>query len=114
MSKQLQELGEWKVGQEVIIIGGEFIETKTIANIEKITDGWGGTLYLKGFKYDSRGLQRSDGYHRQHLVPATEELKKEIRGTKARWILEKFKWHDLKPDEAMRIYKVLKENNVEI
>jgi len=114
MSKQLQELGEWKVGQEVIVIGGGFTQTKRVAKIDKITDGWGGTLSVQGDKYDARGWQRGGEWDGKQIVPSTEELKREIHGMRARNKLQHFAWHSLDPSEALRIYGILASSNVKI
>ena len=108
MAKDLQQLGEWKVGDKVCITGGVF-ETKTIGTIDRITEGWGGTLYVKGDKYDKRGWQRSDGYHRKQLEPLTEEAEQEVYGIRARNRLQRVAWAKLEPSKALEIFNLLKD-----
>ena len=70
-AKELQELGEWKVGEKVVV---DRRMREYIRPITKITDGRGGTIYVENSKYDSKGWERGrDTWSRGMIHKLTPE-----------------------------------------
>lgn len=109
-AKELQELGEWKVGQEVLIRGSGL----SIRPITRITDGRGGTIYAGDNSFDKNGRQRGgDGWlYLRYITPVTEEDRIEITGKNARFRISHVEWHNLEPSKAIEIEKLLNENGI--
>ena len=107
-TKKLQELGQWKVGQPVLI-QGRMIEA--IRPIERITDGREGTIYVCGDSYDIHGRQRGGDIYwsYKNISIATQEDLDRIRGKNAQNQLKRFQWSNLKPEDAIKIRDELKE-----
>lgn len=115
MSKELQELGQWKVGVSVLIrqnaIGGD---QESIVRLEKITDGRGGTIFADGKMFDLSGCQRGgDRWYSAHASIATEADAIRIRGKNARYRLSIFNWKNLDPVKATEIEKLLNASGID-
>jgi len=112
---QLQELGEWKVDQPVILYyNSGFTERKAITKIKKITSGRGGTIFVDDMMFDRNGWSRSQGYHRPYIKAATPELIEETRGENARNKLAHFKWKEITLADANKYINILREAGLEI
>lgn len=110
-AKELQELGQWKVGQQVYIEGSSL---RCIKTISRITDGRDGTIYVndKGgigaYSFDIHGWERGGNeWRRVHIVPATEEHKKMLKAMWARTRLQAIKWSELSDDKALEIQAMM-------
>ena len=111
MSKELTELGEFKVGDKVCIEGD--LGRKCISTITKISDGRGGTIYASEMLFDKNGSQRgADTWHKSYMRVATEADVIDIRGKNARNRISKYKWLDLDPAKALEIEKLLNDNGI--
>jgi len=107
---QLQELDKWKVGQKVRVHSFGCMQHDCIKHIERITDGRDGTIYVDGTAYNRRGHQRGQtGWHGSYISVASNEDIQQVRGEICRQKLKKFPWHKLSDDEAINIYKNIKE-----
>lgn len=114
MAKELQELGQWKVGMSVLLKKGGGITSESIVPITKITDSREGTIYASNMLFDIQGWQRGgDVWHKSYITPATEEDSIRIRGINARYRLSQVKWLDLVPSKAIEIEKLLNDNGIE-
>jgi hypothetical protein len=111
-AKELQELDDWKVGQEVYIEKDTFGMIRRICKINRITDGRNGTIYASDFSFDKHGEERGSSYHRAKMTPATDQHRLRIRGANARRRLQNVEWNTLSDEEAIRIEKLLNENGV--
>lgn len=112
MAKELTELGQWKVGQKVLLTTGN-IRQESIVPITKITDGRGGTIYVGNMLFDIMGAQRgNDIWYKSYIAPATEEDAMRIRGKNSRHRLSKVKWLELDPKKAIEIEKLLNDNGI--
>ena len=110
MSKQLTELGQWKLGQKVLISN---TETESITSITKITDGRDGTIYVSDKKFNVNGKQRhAEVWHKFYIEVAKEEDYIRIKGKNARYRLSKVKWLDLEPTKALEVQKLLNDNGI--
>ena len=113
MSKELTELGQWKVGQMVLVIGSMNSGYEGIKPISRITDGRGGTIYVEDKAYDIYGgLRGGDTWNKWNIQPATDADAIRIRGTNARRRIANFKWNDLDPAKAVEIEKILNDNGI--
>ena len=112
MSKELTELGEWKVGQKVLLRFGNMGQ-ESITSITRITDGRGGTIYLNDMAFNVNGSQRGGGvWDRSHISVGTEADVIRIRGKNARYRLSKVSWMELDPAKAIEIEKLLNDNGI--
>ena len=116
MAEQLQELGEFKVGDQVVVTTNRgFNKYRYIAVIDKISSAYGGTIWVDKTRYDNRGWARGHtGYHPPRITPVTVELIEEVRGEQSRARLEHFKWHELSPKEANHYIHTLREAGLKI
>ena len=118
MAKELQELGQWKVGQEVLWEAGGASLGKSIEVIERITDGRGGSIYLKdnsGSGYDSNGFSRNGGaFHRAYITPMTPELKAQITVESRRQKLSRFDWKNLPDEQINQVITFMREKGIKI
>jgi len=110
-AKELQELGDWKVGQEVYL--DQTNGFKAIKRIERITDGRNGTIYVYGYSFDKQGHQRGDSWNRLHIVPVTDKHRLSIKGANARRRLTNVEWFKLSNEEAIQIENLLNENGIQ-
>ena len=109
-AKEHQKLGEWEVGQEVVVRARGMMAKDHIALIERITEGRGGTVYVQGQGYDQNGWQRGgDAWGRLHIHSVTQEDRIKIAGEKAKLRLQYFKWNDIDDKKAVEIRTILKE-----
>jgi hypothetical protein len=113
MSKELTELGKWKVGQNILVSGNYGYEA--IRPITKITDGRDGTIYAAGLLFDVNGRQRGNDLFtaRSYIEIATEADAINIKGKNARKRLSKYDWIKLDPVKAIEIEKILNDNGIE-
>jgi hypothetical protein len=113
-TKNLEELGQWKVGQKVYIDKtSSFHGYEAVSPIERITDGRGGSIYVKDMNFDKNGKERGEGYHKATIRPATEEDIIRIRGNNARSRIKHYDWSELDPAKAIEIEKLLNENGIQ-
>ena len=113
-TKNLTEIGQWKVGQPVLVQMGGASRRESIAPISKITDGRGGTIYVGEQLFDTDGHQRtSDSWNRAFIQPATEADVIRIKGKNARFRIANYDWQNLDPSKAIEIEKLLNENGIE-
>jgi len=124
-TKQLEKLDGpngivWAVGDKVVVVARH---SEHISTITRITNGRGGTIYVKAARedapeiaYDSKGRQRgSDLWNHNDISPATQEDIARIKGKVARLQLSRFSWVNLPPDIAMEIRDYLRvKYNLEI
>jgi hypothetical protein len=109
-AKELQELGQWKVGQYVTINSRY---GKSICPITKITDGRGGTIYAGNSKFDERGnLRGGDIWNTETITLATDEDRIEIKGRNAKYRLSEVDWSKLNNSKAIEIEKLLNDNGI--
>jgi len=117
MAQELQELGQWKVGQAVLVHGGAN-GYESVTPILRITDGRGGTIYAHAYSvetpFDLNGNQRGgDTWHKYYIQPATDADRTRIRGKNAIYRLSKIVWSQLTPEKAIEIEKLLNDNGIE-
>jgi hypothetical protein len=111
-AKELQELGNWKVGQKVCVSKNGY-DSILVCQIERITDGRGGTVYANDLNFDIKGRERGEGYHKARIRPATEEDIIRIRGKNALRRIISYGWSELDPAKAIEIEKLLNENGIQ-
>jgi hypothetical protein len=112
MAKELTELGEWKVGQEVIL---NWKWGNSILPIERITDGRGGTIYVKGKSFDVSGNERtSDIWNDTRIVIATDDDKKRIAMQIRKHKLTEFDFQNLTLEQASEIVAFMREKGIVI
>ena len=111
-TKQFQMLGEFKVGQMVLIEKKGFAGFKAIRPIDKITSGLGGTIFVGNYRFAFNGHQRGEGYFKAFIRPATDEDRISIRGSNASKRLAKVEWHKLNPAEAIEVEQLLIKNGI--
>lgn len=127
-TKELQELGKWKVGQKVLITGsGGSGGYEAVRPITRITDGRGGTIYVDikpqiahsityvphELSFDEHGSERGgDTWSRKHIDIATEADTIRIKGKNAMKRLACVEWQNLTPEKALEIEKLLNDNGV--
>lgn len=113
-AKELQELGQWKVGQAVLLTMGGANNTESVVPITQITDGRGGTIYVGDYLFDANGHQRtSNEWTRAYIQPAVEADITRIKGKNARYRISKVDWRSLDPVKAIEIEKLLNANGIE-
>lgn len=113
-AKELQELGEWKVGQKVTVHGGGAWSSLSIKPIDRITDGRKGTIYVDGNAYDLRGHQRGgDVWYCRRIKPVTDTDILFVRGSNAKTRLKKIDWQKIEDEKAIEIEKLLNENGIQ-
>ena len=114
-AKELKELGEWKVGQEVIVYGSGFAHTNTISKITRITDGRGGTIYIEKTAYDRWKHERtSDSWYSKYIKIATESDKEEVIQESQKRKLDNFKWNTLPGSLATEIITLMRNKGIKI
>ena len=106
---QLKELGEWKVGQKVIVKAGDHWGRDRVALIDKITDGLGGTIFVKGDRYKENGRQRGSGWSKNEIIHVTDKEIEKIVVARAKRFLGSFDWNTLTSDQVLEIYKKAKK-----
>jgi hypothetical protein len=111
-TQQLQEIGEFKVGDSVLI---EKTTTgyKAIRNIEKITSGHGGTIFVDGMRFDQHGRQRGDTWHSALMRHSTEQDLIDIKGANAKRRILKIRWNEVTPEQALEIESFLNKIGIE-
>lgn len=113
-TKELQELGKWKVGQKVTVESGGAMTYISIRPIDRITDGRGGTVYADGTAYDLHGRQRGrDGYSSARITPTTDEDRIKIAGNNSKYRMGKVNWKEISHEKAIEIEKLLNDNGIE-
>ena len=111
MAKELQELGQWKVGMEVFVNGNN----GSIAKITKITDAWDGTIFIDTVKFDVRGSQRTnDAWHSLSIEPLTPAIKENFERDMRRRKLLKFDLKSLTSDQIDSIVFFMREKGIKI
>jgi len=115
MTKELTELGQWKVGQKLYIKGsGTTTGYEAILPIDRITDGRGGTIYVGSRLFDINGHQRgSDVWGKVNIREATEADYISIRGKNAKSRISNVNWLKLDAAKAIEIEKLLNDNGIE-
>lgn len=101
---ELKELGDFKVGQQVVYESGIGAgSTKRLVRIDKITDQWGGTIFVGKDKFNSTGgLRTTNTWSTCYLRPATDALKMNIAGDRARSFLRSQKFQDYSDNDAVK------------
>ena len=104
----------WTVGDKVVVRTNH---NSYIAIISRITDGRGGTIYVKSKNgennFDLLGNQRgTDIWNGSIIERATQEDTKLMRGKIAISRLKNFNWASLSPELAIEIRDFLKENYI--
>ena len=100
----IETLGKWKVGQEVIIqrIHG----TNAIERIDKITDGLGGTIFVNKTRYTEAGHERGNSWCSSMIIVATSEEKNKVYRARERRLLQRFDWSSIDDATIQDVYKV--------
>lgn len=112
-TKQLQELGEFKVGQKVLMEKSSGMGAfRGIRYVEKITTGHGGTIFVDGYRFDQYGWQRGDSWNKVQIKPATDQDSINIKGANAGKRLSRIKWNKLPPEKVIEIEKLLNDNGI--
>ena len=111
-TKQLQELGKFKVGDSVLIEKNT-TGYKAIKKIEKITSSYGGTIFVDGNKFDQNGHQRGEMWHGAFIRHATEEDAICIKGSNAKRRILNLKWSEVTPEQALEIESFLNKMGIE-
>jgi hypothetical protein len=113
-AKELTELGQWKVGQEVSLHGDHYRSTHLI---ERITDGRGGTIYLDNTfsTFDANGrIRSSSSWDTQRIEPMTPEIKEGIIKANRRNKLKNFDFASLTFDQASDLVLKMREMGIVI
>ena len=112
----LDKIGQWEVGQKVVVASCPYGRvTKRIDTIKKITDGWGGTIYVGETQYNVRGSSRgSNAWTRSNIQPATEKDYEEIKKLRARSFIQRANLEKLDGDLAIKTIEFLKENGFDV
>jgi hypothetical protein len=111
-AKELTELGEWKVGQEVCIHGKH---SRSSAVIDRITDGRGGTIYADKGAYDTFGNSRgTDIWNGSQMELMTPALKESMQKTNRRNKLCNFRFSSLTLDQASDLVLKMREMGIVI
>ena len=117
MAKELTELGEWKVGMEVIVYSQLH---SSVHKISRITDGHGGTIYVpvsdkSTMAFDSLGnLRSADPWAQVHIQAATPELKTEIQMKVRQNKLFRFDLNELTLQQASDLVIHMREQGIKI
>lgn len=124
MPKELQELGEWKVGMEALMEhGGSSLSPDEIVVVSRITDGRNGTIYIKSrnpavtteYAFDTHGNQRGGGaWSSAYIKPLTEEMRTKLQQQNRRSKLVHFKWKELPFEQSDKIVAFMRENGIKI
>ena len=110
MTKELTELGNWKLGQKVLVSNNY---GDSIIAIDRITNGRNGTIYIKDLSFDISGHQRGGGTWNSYIIkPATEEDIIRIKGRNSISRLSKINWSKLSPAKAIEIEDLLNKNGI--
>ena len=111
MAKELQEFGQWKVGMEVFVHG----KNSSIAKITKITEAWGGTVFVDTLKFDVSGSQRTnDAWNSLSIVPLTPAIRDNFqRDIRQRKLLQ-FNFKALTSDQVDEIVFFMREKGIKI
>ena len=113
-AKELQELGQWKVGMRVLHTGSS-IGGESIYTVSRITDGRGGTIYIGNDAYDIEGSSRGGStWHHTHISPATAEDIQRIKGKVANSYLRNYDWQELTGEQSLRAEEALKFIGIDI
>jgi hypothetical protein len=112
-AKELQELGQWKVGQIVVSHSGGTGGVERLLKITRITDGRGGTIYIEDIAFDLYGHERTSNsaWHSKSISPATEEDIKRIVLEDMRRYLQNFDWSKQSDVQVSLVYKIIKGNS---
>ena len=115
-TKELQELGQWKVGETVTTFQRGTITG--FRKISRITDGRGGTIYVYNKNislevyetaYDIYGNQRgADIWNTCSIEPTTDAHRQIAKEAKAYNFLQDFNWKTLTPAQAIQIADTIK------
>ncbi len=118
-TKNLDELGQWKVGMEVYVANN--LQGFVIGKVVRITDGRDGTIYAtfgsnpSETAYEINGMERGgDKWHTTHLYPLTNEKKIEIAMFFRKEKLRSFKWDELTVEQASEIVVFMREKGIKI
>jgi len=111
MAKELQELGQWKVGMEVFVNG----KNPYITKITKITEAWEGTIFVDTLKFDVRGYQRTnDAWNSRSIQPLTPAIKENFHRDIRKLKLLKFDFKSLTSDQIDSIVLFMREKGIKI
>lgn len=117
-TKNLDELGQWKVGMEVYHDSN--LRGFVVGKIVRITDGRDGTIYVTfgsdtETPYDKNGNERGAGtWSKTYIYPLTVEKKNEIILYNRKEKLKSFKWNDLTVEQASEIVVFMREKGIKI
>ena len=120
MSNELQELGKWKVGQEVIDTYNSFT-----GKVSRLTDGRGGTVYVAvpqtlgagtyEVAFDINGKKRgTDTWSRSQLEVLTPDMKLGLERRGRRRKLAMFDWSGLPFDQSDAIVTFMRDKGIKI
>ena len=116
MAKELQEAGQWKVGEKVLVIySRNSMASSFISEITRIRQHYGKIeINVKGsnnphaFSFEIDGCSKSSGYNCPHMVKYTEAEADKIRCDNIRRILTNVDWSKV-PDQTIKeIWKLYK------
>lgn len=112
-AKDLQELGQWKVGNKVIVSHrGSSLQPDYTAPISRITDGRNGTVYIKVKRsleeieraYDKNGFERGGDVCSSSIIePATPEKIEKLVAERTKIRLRYFDWNKLTDTQALQL-----------
>lgn len=107
----IKQAGEFKVGQEVVVYNTYCGHTtKSIKKIDKITDGYGGSIYIKGSRYSVDGILQSRGWSVGKIKPVTDKDREAIKKQRAKSIIATTNFGKMNGDLAFKTIAFLKEN----
>ena len=114
-AKELTELGQWKVGQEVVLSYPAPQDRETIKTIERITDGRNGTIYVDNMAFDLHGRQRnSNSWTFFSISVVTPDIKEGIIKKNRRIKLRQFDFKSLTFDQASDLVLKMREMGIVI
>jgi hypothetical protein len=113
MAKEIQEIGQWKVGMLVIDNGNAGCPER-IMKIDRITDGRNGTIHIGNTAFDINGRQRGGDAWSMHISPATDEDIHRVKGSVAKRRLGSFNWDSITGDQALQLEQVLMSAGIDI
>jgi len=114
-TKELTELAQWKVGEEVVLTYPAPQDRQSIRTIDKITDGRGGTIYVHDMAFDIHGRQRGNNQGSFFLIaPMTPDTKEGILKKNRRIKLTQFNFNSLTFDQASDLVFKMREMGIVI
>lgn len=110
MTKELQVLRQWEVGMEVFVCG----PNESISKITKITDAWGGTIFVNKLKFDENGFQRTPDMWSYFIKPLTQTLRDNFEIKLRKKKLTRFDFNSLTNDQIDSIVFFMREKGIKI